>query len=76
MAENKEIFNAEGACPCKHCRRLKRINYPVVDEVAGLFYARCTGCQRYEPFTFLGTTRKNAIRAWNDLMLKKGGSDD
>lgn len=71
MAQSKEemIANEQGAYPCKTCKRKKIISYPNVFNVNGLFYARCPNCNKYDLYDFLGTTKKAAIRNWNEIMI-------
>lgn len=71
MAKKEEvIYDEQGACPCKSCKRKKITSYPTVFEVSGLFYARCSceTCTKYDLYAFIGITKKDAIRNWNDTM--------
>lgn len=70
----KEIqYNEEGAAPCKHCKRKGQIVYPRIVEIGGeeLYYAQCPKCKHWDIYEFLGATRRNAIKTWNNTMLNK-----
>ena len=71
MAEIEK--NEMGAYPCKACKRKHIISYPMVNNVTGLYYAKCNNpeCDKYDPYEFIGTTKKNAIENWNDTMMHK-----
>lgn len=70
MAKEKVIKDENGACPCKACKRKHIISYPIVNNITGLYYAKCSNpeCDKYDPYWFMGTTKKNAIANWNDTM--------
>lgn len=68
MAKEEIQYDEQGACPCKACKRKKRIKYPRLTIIDGLVYAQCPGCDRYSPYEFLGMTKKFAIVNWNDTM--------
>ena len=70
----KEIqYNEEGAAPCKHCKRKGQVVYPRIVEISGeeLYYAQCPKCEHWDIYEFLGATRRNAIKTWNNTMLNK-----
>lgn len=43
--------------PCKH--------KPKIVQYAGLYYAQCPYCHKWDPYQFLGATPKIAIEQWN-----------
>lgn len=49
--------------PCAHCGAEGAI-YP---SGSGLYYARCTKCDKYFPYDFLGRTAKLAAEQWNAI---------
>lgn len=51
---------------CRYCKH----NGTVV-RVDDLFYARCTHCNKWSPYGFLGNNRENAIKNWNELNISK-----
>lgn len=51
---------------CRYCK-----NPGIVVPVDDLFYARCTHCNKWSPYEFLGTTRVNAIKNWNEFNMPK-----
>ena len=53
-------------CVCRYCK-----NNGTVVCVDNLFYARCSRCNEWSPYKFLGNTRENAIRGWNELNMPK-----
>jgi len=70
MAKEEIIKDERGACPCKACKRKRGIFYPEVNKIMGLYYAKCSNpeCDKYDPYEFIGTTTKNAIENWNEIM--------
>ena len=72
--KNEIKYNDEGAAPCKHCKRKGETIYPRIIEITGeeLYYAQCPKCKHWDIYEFLGSTKKNAIRTWNNTMLSKG----
>jgi len=66
---NKTVYDENGACPCKICKRKLNQNiFPTYVKIDDLVYARCPSCEKYSPYEFLGTTKKGAIAAWNECM--------
>lgn len=61
----------EELVPCKRCGRI-----PVVKEINDLFYVQCPHtpytnkkgvaviCDKWQPYEFLGVTKKSAIHNW------------
>lgn len=70
----KVELNEEGAAPCKHCLRSKKkkVVYPKIVNVEGLYYAQCPECSYYDIYEFLGASHKKAIQVWNNTMLYTG----
>lgn len=73
MKKQEVLYNEDGAAPCKHCKRKKILVYPRVIEINGedLYYAQCPNCKHWDIYEFLGSSKKNAIRRWNEAMLSK-----
>lgn len=70
---------------CKACKRgIKQAgvvivpkgteSHPIVKNIQGLFYAQCPNCTNYDPYQFLGTTKKTCIESWNNYMKSGGDS--
>lgn len=70
--------NKIGAYPCKACLRKHIISYPILKTVADLTYAQCSNleCNKYDPYEFIGSTKKGAINNWNDTMVHDYDSYD
>ena len=70
--------NEIGAYPCKACLRKHIISYPILKTVADLTYAQCSNleCNKYDPYEFIGSTKKGAINNWNDTMVHDHDSYD
>lgn len=68
MAVKDNMVDEQNAYPCKHCKRHKMISFPKMFNIEGMLYARCTHCNNYNPYEFLGLTAKDAIFNWNDTM--------
>lgn len=47
--------------PCKYCKQPGTVAC-----VESMYYARCVHCKKWPPFEFLGATKENAIKAWNE----------
>ena len=49
------------AVPCCRCKQI-----PILKSEPGdLWYTYC-GCSKWNKYTFLGTTRKESVRQWNE----------
>lgn len=63
-----KYYDENGTCPCKACKRKKRIRYPRINLIDGLYYAQCTNCGNFGLYDFIGLSRKAAINNWNNRM--------
>ncbi len=70
MSKKELEKNEMGAYPCKACMRRHIVSYPVVKMITGLPYAQCSNpeCDRFDPYEFIGSTKKGAILNWNETM--------
>lgn len=75
--DKKFLCDERGAAPCKHCKRMGTIVYPVIVEITGedLYYAQCPKCKnrKWDLYEFLGTNKKKAIQVWNATMTNASG---
>jgi len=71
MAKSELVYyDDRGFCPCKNCKkRYSIIRFPEVRIIGNLAYARCTNCDKYDPYEFVGTNRRGVMLNWNDVML-------
>jgi len=71
MNEKDLVLDSNGAAPCKICRRKNIISYPTYFKVDNLVYARCTNCEKYSPYEFVGANKKGAVNHWNLVMQSR-----
>lgn len=69
MAKTNLEKNELGAYPCKVCARKHVIVYPIFKNYSGLVYAQCPNCDKFDPYEFIGSTKRGAINNWNDTMV-------
>jgi hypothetical protein len=68
MKKKNIEYNEDGAAPCKYCKRNKIKSYPYISRVDDLYYAKCPHCNHFDPYEFLGISKKRTIEHWNETM--------
>ena len=79
MSKKDELVKNEmGAYPCKACLKKQITSYPIIKTVADLAYAQFSNpeCSKYDPYEFIGSTKKGAILNWNESMVHDYDSYD
>ncbi len=64
LAEGKSILKKPmmRSIPCRH--------KPHIVKMGDLFYVQCSHCNKWDPYAFLGTNAKTAIKQWNEYNSK------
>lgn len=55
-----ERFKTDGTA-CVYCGSKPELYHYVEDD---LFYIRCSGCNKYGAYQFIGINRKDALESW------------
>jgi len=68
--DDRIYYDEDGFCYCKNCKkRYSIIRFPELHKIGSLVYARCTCCDRYDPYEFVGANKRGVMLNWNDVML-------